>query len=345
MFTHEVPMSREIDLRKDAAALYRLVRVFRSLRPELVVAATPKAGLLGMLAARLTRVPVRIYHQYGLRLETTRGLKRRILWLAERTASACATRVICISQSLRELYVQLKLAPAGKTVVLGAGSSHGVDADRFQATPELRRRAAAIRCERGIPAEAPVVGFVGRLTRDKGIEKLLEAFEIVQTRVPAARLLLRGDFEPSDPVSPETARRLLSHPQISVAGFGDQVEAYFHAMDVMAFPSLREGFGNVLVEAAAAGLPVVGFAVTGTVDAVVHGVTGTLVPKGDAAAMADGIVRYLQDAELRRAHGAAARQRVMRDFRPETVWEALYQEYVSLMRQARTPLQPARECA
>jgi glycosyltransferase involved in cell wall biosynthesis len=345
LFTHEVSMSREIDLRKDAAALYRLVRVFRSLRPELVVAATPKAGLLGMLAARLNRVPVRVYLQYGLRLETTRGPKRRILWLAERTASACATRVICVSQSLRKLFVQLKLAPAGKTVVLGAGSSRGVDAARFLATPELRQRAAAIRSEHGIPLDAPVVGFIGRLTRDKGIEKLLEAFELVRMRVPAARLLLRGDFEPSDPVSAETVRALLSHPQINVATFSDQVEAYFLAMDVLAFPSFREGLADVSIEAAAAGLPVVGFAATGTVDAIVHGVTGTLVPKGDAAAMAESIVRYLEDAELRRAHGAAARQRVLQDFRPETVWEALYQEYVSLMRQARTPLQSARECA
>ena len=186
----------------------------------------------------------------------------------------------------------------------GRGGGHRlqprVDADRYQATPDLRQRAAAVRADYGIPAAAPVVGFVGRLTRDKGVGELLEAFELVRARVPGARLLLRGDFEPGDPVPPETVRKLRWHPQISVAPFGQQMEACYQAMDVLAFPSFREGFANVPMEAAAAGLPVAGFAATGTVDAVVNRVTGTLVPPGDAAALGESIVRYLQDPELRR---------------------------------------------
>ncbi len=344
ILTHELPMAREISLGKDSVALYRLARLFWRLRPELVVAATPKAGLLGMLAARLAGVPVRIYQQYGLRLETTGGLKRRVLGLAERAASACASRVICVSPSLRELYLQMKLAPPRKVVVLGAGSSHGVDAERYQATAELRQQAATIRSDHGIPADAPVVGFVGRLTRDKGIGNLLQAFELVRASVPAARLLLRGDFEPGDPLPAETVRQILLHPRISLAGFGDHMEAYYQVMDVLAFPSYREGLPNVPLEAAAAGRPVVGFAATGTIDAVVDGVTGTLVPPGDAAAMAEGIVRYLQDPELRHRHGAAARHRVVRDFRPEAVWEALHQQYLSLIHPARAPVRLRKGC-
>ena len=337
--THEVRMAREIDLRADIAALRRLVRILRACDPNWSSPPHPRPACWGCWPPAWSVCPCGYTTSTGCGWKTAAGAKRRILRLAERATAACATRVICVSRSLRDLYVQMKLAPAGKVAVLGAGSSHGVDAARYQATPELRQRAADIRSKLGIPAEAPVVGFVGRLTRDKGIEKLLEAFALVRANVPAARLLLRGDFEPGDPLPAEAIRTLLSHPQISVAPFGDHTEAYYQAMDVLAFPSCREELPNVPLEAAAAGLAVVGFVATGTIDAVIHGLTGVLVPPGDATAMGEAIVRYLQDAALRHSHGAAGRQRILRDFRPETVWGAFYQECMSLLRGRGLPFE------
>ncbi len=329
----EVPLGREICPLKDGAALWHLVRQFRSLRPDVVVAATPKAGLLGMLAARLAGVDVRVYHHFGLRLETTHGLKRFVLAMAERVACACATRVVCISESLRARCVELGLVRARKATVLGSGSNAGIDADCFQMTPDVRRAAAGIRLRLGIPADAPVVGFVGRLTRDKGVVDLLAALRQVLWEVPEARLLVLGEFEDGDPLPASCVRELKTHPQIVVAGFVEDPLPYYGVMDVLAFPSYREGFGCVALEAASIGLPVAGYRSTGVVDSVADGVTGTLVERGDSKELGKVLVRYLQSPELRRKHGEAGRRRAVHDFRREDVWGALDEEIVSLQRQ------------
>lgn len=328
--TIAVPMAREINPRADLASLRALVGVIRRWRPDVVNAGTPKAGLLGMLAARAAGVPVRIYTLRGLRLETTCGAKHAVLFAAERLASAAATHVVAVSQSLGARYVSLGLAPARKVVVLGKGSSNGVEAGRFAyADPSVLH---ALRAELGLPESAPVVGFVGRFTRDKGLNELARAFEALSAADPSVRLLLVGDFERGDPLPPETEHLLRSHPNVHCTGFVPDTAPYLHLMDVLAFPSHREGFPNVVLEAGAAGVPVVGACATGVVDAVVDGQTGTLVPIGDAAALCEALGRYLSDQTLRDAHGREGRNRVRRDFQPEAVWAALaalYREALS----------------
>lgn len=333
----EVPMAREIAPARDLAALARLGRVIARFRPHLVCAGTPKAGLLGMLAARRARVPARLYAVRGLRLETARGARRRLLATAERTAAACAHRVVCVSASLRRRYLELGLAPEAKTAVLGDGSSNGVDVERFRprsspdrpgGDPETLR----LRRELGLPEGAPVVGFVGRLSRDKGIADLLEAFDgPVSARFGAARLLLLGDFEDGDPLPAAVRERLTSHPRVVRAGFVPDAAPYYGLFDLLAFPSYREGFPNAPLEAAASGLPVVGYAATGTVDAVADGATGALVPLGDAEALGAAMVRYLADPGLRRGHGTAGRERVERKFSRQRVWQAWEDELRRLL--------------
>jgi glycosyltransferase involved in cell wall biosynthesis len=176
--TLPVPMRRGIAPLADFIALNRLCRILRQLQPDVTEFSTPKAGLLGSLAARLCRVPVRVYMLRGLRLETLTGLKRRILLAAERIASACAHHVVCNSWSLRVKASALRVAPPAKLRLIGSGSSNGVDIERFSPGPDRIRKVL------GIPRDVPVIGFVGRITRDKGVPELIEAFDTILKEIP-----------------------------------------------------------------------------------------------------------------------------------------------------------------
>jgi glycosyltransferase involved in cell wall biosynthesis len=336
--TVAVPMVRANDAVRDAVSLTALTRALARIRPDIVNAGTPKAGLLGMLAARALRVPIRIYLLRGLRLETTTGLLRAVLATTEKIASGCANDVVCNSPSLLRAAVDGGYVPARKARVIGHGSSNGVDTERYRPTDELRRRGSELTTALGIPDGAPLVAFVGRFAADKGMAELLDAHDIVRTAIPETRLaLLGGDLadEAADPKLAERARRtpgVVTTPRIF------DLAPYYARMNVLAFPSFREGFPNVIVEAAAAETPTVGFRSTGVVDGVVSGETGTLVAQGDAKALAEAILQYLHSPELARAHGRAARQRAVRHFERRNVWIAWLEAYRVSLRARSLPL-------
>jgi glycosyltransferase involved in cell wall biosynthesis len=331
-----VPIAREIEPLPDARSLQRVTGVLAKLQPDIVNASTAKGGLVGMLAAAAVRVPVRVYQLRGLRLETEHGLKRSILGITERVAAACAHRVICNSDSLRDAYVAAGYASAGKCVVLGAGSSNGVDVERF-AREKWTARACELRAELGIPADAPVIGFIGRPVLDKGIAELLDAFDRVRARVTAARLVVVGAGFAGDVVDPALAPRL-TDPQIHLVSRVDEPAPYYAMMDVLAFPSHREGFPNAPLEAAAVGVPTVGVRATGIRDAVSDGNTGLLVDIGDAAGLAHALTLYLADPKLRQAHGRSALDRAVAQYAQRVVWARWRDEYVRLLRDRGLPL-------
>ena len=330
--TFAVPMAREISPVADLRALRAMTAVIRQVQPEIMNASTPKAGLIGMLAARYCRVPARIYQLRGLRLETTTGAKRLLLASTERLAAAGAHTVVCNSHSLREQYAALGLAPAAKLTVLGAGSSNGVIAERFLPSPQLLAEAAALRSRLALDPDSRVIGFVGRLTRDKGIVELADAFVRLAAERPDLRLLLVGAWEAGDPVPAATRAIIESHPAVRLAGFVKEPAAYYHLMQILAFPSYREGFPNVPLEAAVAGVPAVGFQATGVVDAVRHGETGLLSAVGDTAALEASLRRLLDDEILRLELGRQAHEWVMANFRPETIWRHWADFYDGLLR-------------
>ena len=329
-----VPLRREISPWRDLVSLVALFRKLGSLRPDCVNVSTPKAGLLGLLAARALKIHVRIYTVRGLRLETTRGLKRWVLAKAEKTALRCATNVICVSSSLRKRLIELQLAPADKLRILGSGSSNGVDHLRFSCPP-ADKTILALRQDLGLEESDNVVGFVGRLTRDKGLGDLVAAFDLIRQSHPSCKLLVIGDLEEGDSLSAELMSRLAEDSRIILRSWANNIEEYYPLMDVLAFPSHREGFPNAPLEAACAQVPAVGYHVTGTVDAIVDGVTGGLVDGGNIEALAASIARYLDEPDLRRLHGKHARQRVIEEFQREMVWKGLLDEYSRLFARFR----------
>ena len=327
----EVPMERKIAPWRDVQSLMRLWRHMRRLRPTVTNVGTPKAGLLGGLAAWLNRVPCRFYTLHGLRFETTKGLKRWILVYAERLACRFSHRVVCVSHSVRKRAIASGLTSAERMVVFGSGSCNGVDASHFAATPQIVRRAAQLRHQLGIPLGAPVVLFVGRLTCDKGIPELIKAFSQLVVRFPELRLLLAGCFEDGDPLPSDTRTYLETHPHVILAGAVSDTAPYYAAADVLVLPSHREGLPTVVLEAQAAGVPVVGASATGVVDVVAEGQTGLLFPVGDVPALAEAIARLITDGALAIKLGLAGQKQVQQKFRQEQIWQALHHEYLEVL--------------
>jgi glycosyltransferase involved in cell wall biosynthesis len=327
-----ISMQRGISPLADLVSLFRLCAALGRLRPVLAEFSTPKAGLLGNIASFLCRVPVRIYILRGLRLETSSGLTRRILKLSEQIAAACSHLVVCNSQSLREQALRLGIASRGKLRVIGDGSSGGVDVQHFAPSPDARHSqwpdTDSLRAVHGIPSVVPVIGFVGRLTRDKGIPELLVAFDRLLLDFPSAWLLLVGWFDDSeDALSQAQRARIENHPRIRCTGFVSDTAPYYHVMDLMVLPTWREGFPNAVLEASASGVPVVSTLVTGARDAVLHETTGLLVPPGEPCAIAAAVRSLLLSPGMRSRMGAAGRAWVLERFvstRVQSLTVALY---------------------
>jgi glycosyltransferase involved in cell wall biosynthesis len=323
-----IPMQRRIAPFADIVSLARLWWLLLRLRPEMTEFSTPKAGLLGTLAACLAGVPCRIYMLRGLKLETSTGFKRRILLAAEKLTSACAQVVLCNSNSVRGEALALGVAPAAKLQLLGEGSSNGVDVERFSpGQSDVRERL-------GLPREAPVVGFVGRLTRDKGVPELVEAFDRILEAEPQAHLLLVGWFDAAeDALDDDLSARIASHPRIHLTGYVHDTAPYYRAMDVMVLPTWREGFPNAVLEAAATGIPVITTECTGSRDSVVPEVTGLLIPPGYPEAICESVLKLLRDPERRRRMGQAAQAWVVEHYVNERVLGLTAAYYNGLLKQ------------
>ncbi len=329
---YPVPIHRKISPLSDLLTIARLVALLRRVRPTIVHAHTPKGGLLGMISAALVRVPVRVYTLHGFTYMTATGLNRTLLKNSDRMSCRLAHRVICVSPSIRDVALADRMCAPEKLVVLGHGSANGVDAEcRFN--PELHTDAdrTAYRGRYGVPEGARVLTFVGRLVGDKGIRELVEAWEVLRARYQDLHLILAGPIEARDAVPADVLQRLIDDSRAHLPGLVTDVNEVLSITDLLVLPSYREGLPTAPLEAAAMGVPVVATTIPGCVDAVDDGVTGTLVPPRNVDALRQAIERYLDDPQLRHRHGTAGRERVRREFRQESVWDAIYREYDRLL--------------
>lgn len=316
-----VEMPRRVSPAQDWESLQALHRLFVRLRPTLVHSHTPKGGLLGTLAAEAAGVPVRLYQMRGLAYVTAREPLRTVLLTTERVTIASATHVICQSRSLRSEALTAGLVTEANSQVVLEGSN-GVDAERFAPNEALGAR---LRLELKIPAAAPVIGFVGRLVRDKGIPELVEAFSRLD--FPEAHLILAGPYEPRDPVDETTRARISAHPRIHALGPVKDPRDVYAASDFVVLPSHREGFPNVPLEAAAMGKAVITTRVSGCVDAIADGTTGQLVSVNAPVDLRAAFERYLSDPALAQKHGVAGRERVISRFSRDQVAKAMVEVY------------------
>ena len=274
---HIIPMSRKITPFADLVSLWRLYKFFKKEKPDIVHSHTPKAGLLAMLAAKLSGVKIRIHTVAGLRFMTAKGLTRKVLVQMEKLTGRSATHVWPNSFSLQQYINANKLVTADKIEVIGLGSSNGINLDRFSIQALQKERVDAIKKKINYNSEYTYLLCVGRIVKDKGIDELLYAFNKVYEANNTLRLIMVGPFEDElDPVSESSRQLLKTHPGIILAGWCDEVEYFMHLSFALLHPSHREGFPNVLLQAGAMLCPVICSRIEGNVDIVEHKKTGVL---------------------------------------------------------------------
>lgn len=330
--THALNMARKPAPLADLVALIRWTILLLRLRPDLVSVGTPKAGLLGGMSAWITRVPTRIYLLRGLPLETATGLKLTILKVMERISFATAHMSVAVSSSLSARAVELNLVKSGKIRVLGAGSSNGVNLHRFRpskpstaGTPKGPGKPLATKL--GLEFGIPIIGFVGRLTEDKGLRHMAEALQILSDRGVDYQLLIVGGLD--DSAAREALKRLEEAKRRPIqTGHVQDTAPYYQLMDLLCLPTRREGFPNVVLEASASGIPTVTTDATGAVDSVIDGETGFVTQLDSAHSLANALASLLENAELRRRMGDAARVRVHDQYAQRLVWRNLEDFYI-----------------
>ncbi|WEK53641.1 MAG: glycosyltransferase family 4 protein [Candidatus Cohnella colombiensis] len=330
--TYPLKMSRTIAPLSDIVSLWKLVQYLRKHRPDIINIGTPKAGFLVGIAAWLARVPHRVHTQHGLRLETLKGWKRHLLFATEKTACLAAHRVWCVSNSIREIAIQSGIVKASKSFVLGYGSNNGVDMARFPIHEvQWKAKVSSLRKEWALSSEIPTIGFVGRLTMDKGIIELLQTFDELRLSYPQLKLVLVGAFDDADPIPEWLRERIVSDSNIVKVGYQQEPAPYFSLMDVFVFPTYREGFGTVIIEASAAEVPVVTTNVTGAKDAVKHNESGIIVNDRDVKGLTEAVALLLRDKAEAKRLGTNGRQRVIEYFRSEVIWDAVDQLYQDML--------------
>jgi len=316
----KINMTRKITPLKDLKALFLLVVLFVREKPDIVHTHTPKAGLLGMLAAFITRVPVRMHTVAGLPLLVANGKKRKILEWVEKLTYACATNIYPNSFAMCQLIKEHKWASKAKLKVIGRGSSNGIDT-AFFSTNALFEKIAKQK-------EVFTFCFVGRMVKDKGVNELVRAFVKLQQTQSSIRLLLVGEFEEDlNPLEQNTMKLLKNHKAIWYVGHQKDVRPYFAIADALVFPSHREGFPNVVMQAGAMDLPSIVTDINGCNEIIVDGKNGEIIPSKDEEALFLKMKEWVEHPEKVAAMAANARQMIASRYEQRQIWDALLKEY------------------
>lgn len=312
---HNITIERNPNLVKDAKALLSTMKCIATIRPDIVIAGTPKASLLSLLASVILGTKVRIYLCHGLRHEGLSGLAESLFKLIELFLCTLATDVVAVSNSVQDGLFELGASP-NKVTVLGSGSANGIDTEKFKPISEEKK--TGIRSQLGLEQDALVVIFVGRLTRDKGLSHL----QHLAINSEDISLLIVGQPEPSDQHDKKLIRDLRAAPNTHFLGPRIDIPLLIGASDILVLPTKREGLPTVLIEASSCGIPVVAMRATGTVDAIIDGHTGHLSPQGDSEEFSR-LVNQLKSSPSDRVRlGKAGRHYIVQNFEQQFVWKS-----------------------
>lgn len=322
-----LPLQREISFLSDIKCLMNYIWIFIKDKPYIVHGNTPKASLLSMVAAWITRRPVRIYMCHGLRYQGTQGKLRKLLMMMEKISCSCATHVISVSKGVADIMVADGLCKKEKMQVVGKGSAGGVDMDRYN--PDAVE--STVRTDLGISDDAFVFSFVGRIVKDKGINELVSSFNRISENNDNVHLLLVGPLEANNsPIDEETLNLIESHPRIHSVGMQQDVRPFLKASNAFVLPSYREGFGMVLIEAGSMGLPCITTNITGCNEIIVPNENGSIVEPQDENALFEEMMKWLDNPVFVQHMAQNARRMVEERYECHKVWKQYFEYYQSL---------------
>ncbi|MCL5244790.1 glycosyltransferase family 4 protein [Cellulophaga sp. 20_2_10] len=325
-----VELTRKITPLKDLKSVYGLYKIFKKEKPFIVHSHTPKAGTAAMLAAKLAGVPHRLHTIAGLPLLEATGTKRTILNLVEKITYACATKIYPNSFGLQDIIIKEKFTRKDKLKVIGKGSSNGIDTNHFN--PDLYSAAdnLKLRTELGFAAEDIVFTFVGRLVADKGINELLLAFKKLAALKKNVKLLLVGTFETElDPLNKASLDYIYNNDTVIGIGWQEDVRPYFAISDALTFPSYREGFPNVVMQAGAMKLYSIVTDINGCNEIIQEGINGTIIPVKDADALYTKMLQFYEQKDSLYSP-ETCRTIMINNYERAYIWEQLHKEYSSL---------------
>ena len=320
-----IDMSRKITPLQDLRALYRLYRFILNENPDIVYTFTPKAGLLGMMASFLSRVPVRIHNVVGLPLMEASGKKFILLKFIERLTYFFSTNIFCNSFGLKE-YINSNLTSLPITVI-GQGSINGVDTEYFK-NKHNKEEGLKIRGKYNILKDDFVITFIGRIVKDKGINELVESFINLVKKYPNLKLLLVGDYEEDlNPIDKKNKKFIDELDSIIAIGFKNDIREFLAITDLFTLPSYREGLPNSLIEAGSFGIPLLATDINGCNEIIENNETGILVKKKDAKSLKDGIEKLIVDKRLYSYIRDNVRDKIIKKYDQNYFWKELKNEF------------------
>ena len=329
--TYAVELTRAITPIADLKAVFKLTSYLRKEKPLIIHSHTPKAGIISMLAGWLAGVPIRLHTVAGLPLLEVKGFKRRILDFVEKLTYKLAHKVFPNSFELKKIILDLNYANESKLKVLGNGSSNGIDTTYFDPQRFTEDFKSDLRSKFGIPQEDIVFVFVGRLVKEKGIEELVRAFNELRVSSPKCSLLLIGPYEQDlDPISEEIIQEIEKNPKIITTGYELDVRPYFAIANILTFPSYREGFPNVVLQAGAMSLPAIVSDINGCNEIINDGENGIIIPVKSEEALKVAMKKLVDDIDLRSQLTLNARQVIQKKYEREYFWQILLKEYKEL---------------